>query len=92
MSRSFPDITPDMLPIKYDSLLKIKRVTAPLLMLHGDCDEVVPFESGRELYEAANEPKEFYTIKQAGHNDTYIVGGEGYMAALQGFIAGLERT
>ncbi|MBA7676701.1 hypothetical protein ES703_84945 [subsurface metagenome] len=92
MSRSFPDITPDTLPIKYDSLSKIKRVTAPLLMLHGDCDEVVPFESGRELYEAANEPKEFYTIKQAGHNDTYIVGGEGYMAALQGFIAGLERT
>lgn len=92
ISRSFPNITPDMLPIKYDSLSKIKRVTAPLLMLHGDYDEVVPFQSGMELYEAANEPKEFYTIEQAGHNDTYIVGGEGYMAALQEFIAVLERT
>ena len=92
MSRSFPDITPDMLPIKYDSLAKIKRVVAPLLMLHGDRDEVVPFQSGRELYEAANEPKEFYTIKGAGHNDTYITGGEGYMAALQRFISNLKRT
>ena len=92
ISRSFPDITPDILPIKYDSLSKIKRVNAPLLMLHGNHDEVVPFQSGIELYEAANEPKEFYTIEQAGHNDTYIVGGEGYIAALEGFITLLERT
>ena len=92
ISRSFPNSTPDMLPIKYDSLSKIKRVTAPLLMLHGNHDEVVPFQSGMELYEAANEPKEFYTIEQAGHNDTYIVGGEGYMATLEEFIALLERT
>jgi len=92
MSRSFPDIQHDMLPIKYDSLAKIKRVEVPLLMLHGDCDEVVPFQSGMELYEAANEPKEFYAIKDAGHNDTYITGGEGYMAALRGFISNLKRT
>ncbi len=92
VSQAFPSLPPNMLPIKYDSLAKIKRITVPLLILHGDCDEVVPFESGRELYEAANEPKEFYTIEQAGHNDTYIVGGEGYMAALQGFIANLKRT
>jgi fermentation-respiration switch protein FrsA (DUF1100 family) len=92
MSRSFPDVPLDRLPLKYDSLAKIKRVVAPLLTLHGDRDEVVPFQSGRDLYEAANEPKEFYTIKGAGHNDTYTTGGEGYVAALQRFILNLKRT
>ncbi len=90
MRRIFPFLPPGILSAKYDSLSKIKRVTAPLLVLHGDRDEVIPFELGRKLYEAANEPKEFYTIKGAGHNDTYIVGGEEYIAALQGFIANLS--
>ena len=73
----FPYLPPDAIPIKYYSLAKIKQVRIPLLMLHGDCDEVVPFQLGKELFEAANEPKEFYTIKGAGHNDTYTTGGQG---------------
>jgi hypothetical protein len=88
----FPYLPTDAIPIKYDSLAKIKQVRMPLLMLHGDCDEVVPFQSGRELFEAANEPKEFYTIKGAGHNDTYTTGGEEYLAVFQGFISDLKRT
>jgi len=60
-------------------------------MLHGDIDEVVPYPSGQELFEAANEPKRFYTIVGAGHNDTYITGGEDYIAVLERFIAGLGR-
>jgi len=41
---------------------------------------------GRRLFEAANEPKEFYTIKGAGHNDTYLVGGIAYFETLGRFI------
>jgi hypothetical protein len=82
-----------LLRTKYDSLSKIGGISAPLLILHSDRDEVVPFESGRQLFEAANEPKEFYVIRGAGHNDTYMVGGEEYFAALKQFLAGLvERT
>ena len=45
------------------------------------------------LYQAANESKEFYEINGAGHNDTYIAGGEEYFDNLRGFLAGLvERT
>ena len=36
----------------------------PTLIMHGDKDELVPFEQGRKIYEAANEPKEFYTIPE----------------------------
>jgi fermentation-respiration switch protein FrsA (DUF1100 family) len=71
---------------KYDSLSKIAKVRVPLLVLHGDWDDVVPFESGRKLFEAANEPKRFYTIRGAGHNDTYVVGGQEYFRALREFV------
>jgi fermentation-respiration switch protein FrsA (DUF1100 family) len=75
-----------LLRTKYDSLSKIAKVRVPLLVLHGDWDEVIPFEAGRKLFEAANEPKRFYTIRGAGHNDTYIVGGREYFRALREFV------
>jgi hypothetical protein len=75
---------------KYDSLSKTAKVHAPLLVLHGDQDDIVPFESGRKLFEAASEPKRFYAIQSAGHNDTYIVGGREYFRALREFVEDLE--
>ena len=78
--------------VKYDSLAKIKKVKVPLLMFHGDRDEVVPFESGCSLFSAANEPKRFYVIEGAGHNDTYIIGGDEYLKTIREFVDGLSRT
>ncbi len=75
---------------KYDSITKIKDVKVPVLILHGDKDELVPIEQGRKLYEAANEPKEFYTIPGATHNDTYFVGGEEYFNTIRRFVDKLE--
>lgn len=76
------------LPIRsrFDSLSKITNVHAPVMVLHGDMDDIVPFEIARRLYDAANEPKRFYTIEGAGHNDTYAVGGAAYFDALKAFI------
>ena len=54
----------------YDSLAKIGRVRCPLMVLHGDRDEVVPINQGRRLYQAAQDPKCFYEIPGASHNDT----------------------
>ena len=71
---------------KYDSLSKIGRISPPLLVLHGNQDDTVPFEMGERLFEAANQPKTFYAINGAGHNDTYIVGGESYFAAIDDFL------
>lgn len=76
---------------KYDSLSKIGEIHAPLLILHGDRDEVVPYDQGRRLFDAANAPKRFYTISGAHHNDTYMMGGEGYDTALREFLALLPR-
>lgn len=71
---------------KFDSLSKIGSVQSPVMVMHGDRDEIVPFEMGRQLFDAANEPKRFYTIENAGHNDTYLAGGDAYFDALGSFI------
>ena len=71
----------------YDTLDKVARIDAPIMVLHGDSDEIVPFEMGREVFEAASEPKRFYIIRGAGHNDTYAVGGAPYLDALGSFLA-----
>lgn len=71
---------------RFDSLSKIKDVRTPVMVLHGDRDELIPLEIGRELFDAASEPKRFYTIEDAGHNDTYAVGGEAYFDAIAEFI------
>lgn len=71
---------------RYDSISKIGDVSAPVMVLHGDRDEIVPFELGQELFEAATEPKTFYRIRGAGHNDTHQVGEEPYYQALRDFV------
>ncbi len=72
---------------KFDSLSKIHRVRAPLMVLHGDRDDVVPLTMGQELWEAARVPKTFFTVEGAGHDDVYLVGGEPYFDALARFIS-----
>lgn len=71
---------------RYDALSRIREVHAPLMVLHGDRDGTIPMEAGRALFEAANEPKRFYTIEGADHNDTYLVGGRPYFEALRRFV------
>lgn len=79
-----------LLASRYDNLATIRRITVPILILHGDRDEIVPFAHGRRLFEQASEPKTFFTIKGATHNDTYIVGGEPYWQAWSDFLASLR--
>jgi fermentation-respiration switch protein FrsA (DUF1100 family) len=74
---------------RFDSLGRIAGLRCPALFIHGDQDDVVPYALGRQLYEAAPNPKEFLTIPGAGHNDTYQVGGPAYFQRLRGFCEGL---
>jgi len=75
-----------LLPSNYNNLEKIAHITVPKLIIHSEDDEIVPFSMGKRLFEASREPKYFYTIKGAGHNDTFIVGGDKYFQAFVYFI------
>jgi hypothetical protein len=59
---------------RFDSASKIARTRAPLLVLHGEKDRVVPIRYGRALFAAANEPKEFHAFPEADHNDLHEFG------------------
>ena len=76
-----------LIDARYDSLSKIGSALSPVMVIHGDRDEMVPFEMAEKLFAAASEPKRFYPIPGASHNDTYVVGGEAYFEALRDFVA-----
>lgn len=52
----------------------IERVRAPILVLHGEEDAVVPVAMGRALFARANSPKLLITLPGAGHSDHYLFG------------------
>lgn len=70
----------------YDLESRIRRVRAPVLVIHGDRDEVIPFRLGRAVFEAANEPKEFWAVPGAGHNDIPEAAGPAYVGQLKHFL------
>jgi uncharacterized protein len=55
----------------FDSLRRISGVHVPLLVAHGDEDEVVPYALGQALFAAAGEPKRFLRLLGAHHNDVF---------------------
>lgn len=59
---------------RFDSLAKIGRIRAPLLIVHGERDRTIPIRFGRRLFEAAAEPKRAAWLPAAGHNDVYDHG------------------
>lgn len=71
---------------RFDSVGKLPRAGCPVLVAHGDRDEIIPVEQGRALYAAAPEPKRLHIVNGAGHNDLNLVGGEKYLDALADFI------
>jgi fermentation-respiration switch protein FrsA (DUF1100 family) len=71
---------------QFSSLTKIGRIHVPVLCIHGTQDTIVPFELGQRLFAAANEPKVFYAIEGADHNDTYDIGGREYFERFSRFI------
>ncbi len=72
---------------RFDSESRIAAVSAPILMLHGLRDAVVPAELGHALFEAAPKPKTERLFPEGGHSDLYEHGaGEAVLA----FLAGLD--
>lgn len=89
---SIPDVASSMkwgwLPIaplitqRFDSLHKVANLGAPLLVVHGDNDNLINVELGRKLYEAAQGRKRFVLVHGGSHFSTMTVGLSQYRAAL----------
>jgi len=60
-----------LLKDKYESDKKIKNIKSPILVMHGEVDNLVPFYMGKKIYDLANEPKYFYFSKYDNHMMEY---------------------
>ena len=63
-----------LLTDKYNNEQNIRAVTAPVLVLQGEKDAVIPVEMGLRVYRAANEPKRIELFPQATHDDLFDQG------------------
>lgn len=72
--------------LKLDNIGRMPSIHVPTLILHGTSDLLVPLRMGREVAAAAGGPVEFVLIENAGHNDTYDMGGTSYRDKLAAFV------
>lgn len=69
----------------YDNLANLKRIRTPVFIAHSRDDDIVPYEHGRRLFEAAAEPKAFLEMR-GGHNDGFIFTRQEWVAELGAFL------
>lgn len=72
--------------LSLDNLGRAERLTIPLIVFHGTNDWIAPIDMGRRVAEAGR-AVDFVEIDSAGHNDTYSIGGDGYVARFHEFLA-----
>ena len=77
---------------RFDSLSRIRQSSRPLLIIHGEADEIVPIEQGRRLFEAANVPKRFHMIAGARHNDSLGDAGPELWSAIRDFLDSIPEV
>jgi fermentation-respiration switch protein FrsA (DUF1100 family) len=59
---------------QYRTIDRIAGVTAPLFIIHGGRDAIIPLDQARRVFHAASEPKSMTVLPQAGHNDLFERG------------------
>lgn len=75
---------------RYPSIDRIGALRAPLLVIVGDRDHIVPEAMSRRLYEAANAPKRYVVVPGADHNDLDLLVGPRVTDAIRGFLSTTE--
>jgi len=85
----YPFIPRPLVPDAYPSLRRIRDLECPLLLMHGDQDQIVPVAQGQALFEAAPEPKRLRLFPGAGHNDLLGLWGREWANEIAGWAASL---
>ena len=76
-----------LLKDRYENDKKIKNINIPLLVMHGEKDQIIPFKMGKKIYEIANKPKYSYFTKYDDHMMEY---DEKLVFVLRSFIKSLN--
>ena len=88
----YPFLPRAMVPDAYPNLERIEKLASPLLVLHGERDEIVPCSHGRALLEAAPDPKAIRVFPRLGHNDLVPLAGAAWAEAIASWWDGLASA
>ncbi|PLX48555.1 MAG: alpha/beta hydrolase [Desulfobulbaceae bacterium] len=77
----------------FHNLDKIKKITMPTYIIHGQLDEIIELTNAAELIaESPAEQKEFQTVPGAGHNSILAVAGSMYYEVMARFISKIGQV
>ena len=85
----YPFLPNSMLPNLYPTKEIIDEINTPLLIVHGSEDDLIPINHAKKLFETAKDPKKFYEVTGAGHNDVYSIGDANYQKKIRAFLLGV---
>jgi pimeloyl-ACP methyl ester carboxylesterase len=88
----YPFLPASVVPDVYPTVQRIPELRAPLLLLHGDRDEIVPLSQCQALFAAAPEPKRMDILADVGHDDVLERAGAEFAHAIASWASGLQRS
>jgi hypothetical protein len=74
---------------QFDTQARLKKINAPILIVHCTQDPVIPFHFGQEVYDAARPPKTFLSINGYCHEEASVIAPAEYHAALIKFLSSI---
>lgn len=80
-----------VLRFELDAAAYVRKAQCPVMVLHSPEDEIIPYDLGRRLFEAAPEPKRFFALR-GGHNEGFLLSQPGYEQSLSEFLRTLPST
>jgi uncharacterized protein len=82
-----PSVGVKLEPIEQELLNRIRRITIPALIIHGEWDNLVPLAQGKEIFNTlGSKHKKLVIIKKADHNNIMFAGLDQYFSAIQKFV------
>lgn len=88
--RIYPFIPSFFIASNFDSVRKIRDIRVPKLIIHSIDDEIVPFDLGQKLFEAAPSPKVFLKIR-GGHNTAFLDSETEFKEGIYSFVSSLTK-
>jgi hypothetical protein len=76
----------EAMPFKFDTQERIRKVSSPILLVHGKLDKIVPWEMSGRLENAIRSPLTRFDISDAGHEDLFAKGGKPLWDKIYEFI------
>jgi len=89
-SEAYPFVPEALIHFNYETTKYLKEINYPVLVIHSENDNIIPFKYGEALFKNANEPKTFVKIR-GDHNRGFLQSRDIYVAALKKFLQECDR-